>query len=72
MFHAVTINEDKELPAWHSDWFKTYTIGLLLLDLEKPWIVKGMYGEPLMVPEEPCILRDPLRASRLCGKPDGY
>ena len=52
VFHAVTINEDKELPAWHSDWFKTYTIGLLLLDLEKPWIVKGMYGEPLMVPEE--------------------
>lgn len=52
VFHAVTIDNTRELPSWHSSWFKTYTIGLMLLDLEKPWIVKGMYKEPLMVPEE--------------------
>jgi beta-1,4-mannooligosaccharide/beta-1,4-mannosyl-N-acetylglucosamine phosphorylase len=52
VFHAVTIDKDKELPAWHPNWFKTYTIGLMLLDLEKPWIIRGMYQEPLMVPEK--------------------
>lgn len=52
IFHAVTIDKSKELPAWHSNWFKTYTIGLMLLDLERPWVVRGMYQKPLMVPQE--------------------
>ena len=52
VFHAVTSDTDRELPAWHKGWHKTYTVGLILLDHEKPWIVKGMYREPLMVPEE--------------------
>lgn len=52
LFHAVTINKNQELPAWHPGWFKTYTIGLMLLDPERPWVVKGMYKEPLMEPEE--------------------
>ncbi len=52
VFHAVTVDKSKKLPAWHPDWFKTYTVGLMLLDLEKPWVVKGMYQEPLMVPTE--------------------
>jgi beta-1,4-mannooligosaccharide/beta-1,4-mannosyl-N-acetylglucosamine phosphorylase len=50
VFHAVTIDRSRELPAWHPNWFKTYTIGLMLLDLERPWVVKGMYDQPLMVP----------------------
>ena len=53
LFHAVTIDKTRELPAWHRNWFKTYTIGLMLLDLDKPWVVKGMYKEPLMTPEAP-------------------
>ena len=52
VFHAVTVDKTRELPAWHSSWFKTYTIGLMLLDLEEPWKVKAMYREPLMMPEE--------------------
>lgn len=52
VFHAVSIDKSRELPAWHPNWFKTYTIGVMLLDLEKPWIVKGMCKEPLMAPEE--------------------
>jgi beta-1,4-mannooligosaccharide/beta-1,4-mannosyl-N-acetylglucosamine phosphorylase len=51
VFHAVSIDKTRELPAWHPNWFKTYTIGLMLLDLEKPWVVKGMYQQPLMQPE---------------------
>ncbi|MBN2309281.1 MAG: glycoside hydrolase family 130 protein [Candidatus Hydrogenedentes bacterium] len=53
LFHAVNIDRDKELPAWHRNWHKTYTIGVMLLDLERPWVVKGMSGEPLMTPEAP-------------------
>lgn len=51
VFHAVTIDKTTELPAWHSGWHKTYTIGLMLLDLERPWVVKGMYQQPLMSPQ---------------------
>lgn len=51
VFHAVTIDDSRELPAWHRNWFKTYTIGLMLLDPERPWVVKGMYRDPLMTPE---------------------
>lgn len=57
VFHAVTIDRDRELPAWHPNWFKTYTVGLLLLDLERPWVVKGMHQEPLMSPEADYELR---------------
>ncbi|MCF7854791.1 MAG: glycoside hydrolase family 130 protein [Candidatus Pacebacteria bacterium] len=53
VFHAVTVDKTRELPAWHSNWYKTYTIGLMLLDLERPWIVKGIYNRPLMAPEAP-------------------
>ena len=49
-FHAVTVDTTKELPAWHKGWHKTYTIGIMLLDLENPWKVIGMSREPLMVP----------------------
>jgi len=52
VFHAVSIDKTRELPAWHRNWFKTYTIGLMLLDLDEPWVVKGMYREPLMTPRE--------------------
>jgi len=51
LFHAVTKYPDREFSAWHADWNKRYTIGLMLLDLEQPWKVKGMYQEPLMSPE---------------------
>jgi len=50
-FHAVSVDRSHELPAWHAGWHKTYTIGLMLLDLETPWRVVGLAREPLMVPE---------------------
>ena len=52
LFHAVNIDKTRKLPAWHEDWYKTYTIGLMLLDLDEPWVVKAMVREPFMVPEE--------------------
>ena len=52
-FHAVHKDPAKPLPAWHLGWHKTYTIGLMLLDPDEPWKVKGMYGQPLLAPEAP-------------------
>lgn len=51
LFHAVNRDPSRELPAWHRGWDKTYTIGLMLLDLHEPWKIIGMHREPLMVPE---------------------
>lgn len=49
-FHAVNTDKSVELPAWHKNWFKTYTIGLMLLDLENPAKIVGMAKTPLMEP----------------------
>ena len=53
LFHAVDIDRSVEFPAWHSGWHKTYTIGVMLLDPDEPWKIKGIYSEPLMAPEFP-------------------
>ena len=52
-FHAVHKDPTRPLPAWHPDWFKTYTIGLMLLDPDEPWKVKGLCRQPLLAPEAP-------------------
>ena len=53
-FHAVDKTDDRtEKAAWHDGWNKRYTAGIMLLDLEEPWKVKGMYTEPLIAPELP-------------------
>lgn len=49
-FHAVRIVEE-ELYAWHPNWHKVYTAGLMLLDLDDPFRVIGMGRTPLIVPE---------------------
>ena len=51
-FHAVQIVEE-EIDAWHPDWHKRYTAGLMLLDLENPSRVIAMGRVPLIVPETP-------------------
>lgn len=49
-YHAVK-KIDEDLPAWHKDWKKVYSMGLMLLDLEQPWIVKSLSSKPLLEPE---------------------
>lgn len=51
VFHAVNIDPAVELPAWHPGWHKTYTASLMLLDLERPWVVKAVCPEPILIPE---------------------
>ncbi len=52
LYHVVE-KVDEELYAYHSNWHKRYTIGVVLLDLNEPWKIIGRSKEPLMVPEEP-------------------
>ncbi len=53
LFHAVSIDEERELPSWHGGWHKEYTAGVMLLDPNEPWKVKGISKEPILIPEEP-------------------
>lgn len=51
-FHAVDKTDDRtEKAAWHEGWNKRYTAGIMLLDLENPSKVIGIYNEPLLAPE---------------------
>lgn len=51
-FHAVWKHADKELLSWHGGWNKEYFGGLMLLDLNDPSKIIGMYDKPLLAPEE--------------------
>lgn len=53
LFHAVTIDAARDLPAWHPGWRKTYTAGALVLDADEPWRVRGLCRQPLLAPEAP-------------------
>jgi len=50
-FHAVWNHEDKELDTWEKSWTKEYFGGLMLLDLNDPSKIIGMYQHPLISAE---------------------
>ncbi|MFD1134695.1 glycoside hydrolase family 130 protein [Paenibacillus urinalis] len=50
-FHAVDLVPARGKNGWEPTWKKRYTAGLMLLDLEYPQKVIGMYKEPLLAPE---------------------
>ncbi len=52
-FHAVDLDETRGKNGWEDRWQKRYTAGIMLLDLENPYKVIGIYKEPLIVAEEP-------------------
>lgn len=52
-FHAVWKHEDKELNTWEKSWTKEYFGGLMLLDLNDPSKLIGMYQHPLISAETP-------------------
>lgn len=51
LFHAVDIDRTRGKNGWEEKWQKRYSIGLMLLDLENPSKVVGLYDKPLMAPE---------------------
>jgi beta-1,4-mannooligosaccharide/beta-1,4-mannosyl-N-acetylglucosamine phosphorylase len=50
-FHAVDRDNSRGKNGWEDKWQKRYTAGIMLLDLEDPSRVIGMYKEPLITPE---------------------
>lgn len=51
LFHAVRFDPDLGKNGWEEKWQKIYYAGIMLLDLEDPSKVIGMYDKPLLVPE---------------------
>lgn len=51
IFHSVIYDDNAGKNGWEKTWKKTYYIGIMLLDLEDPSKVIGVYDKPLMVPE---------------------
>ncbi len=50
-FHAVDLDPSRRKNGWEDVWKKRYTAGLMLLDLEDPSKIIGIYPEPLIAPE---------------------
>lgn len=51
LFHAVDIDPTRGKNGWEDRWQKRYCAGVMLLDLEDPSKIIGMYKEPLIAPE---------------------
>jgi beta-1,4-mannooligosaccharide/beta-1,4-mannosyl-N-acetylglucosamine phosphorylase len=52
-FHAVDDDPSRGKNGWEDRWTKRYTAGIMLLDLENPRRIIGLYKEPLIAPEAP-------------------
>ena len=50
--HAVDLDETRGKNGWEGRWQKRYTAGIMLLDLENPAKVIGVYKEPLIVADQ--------------------
>lgn len=47
-FHAVELDSERGKNGWENSWQKTYRAGILLLDLEDPSKIVGMYDKPII------------------------
>ncbi len=51
LFHAVDIDQSRGKNGWEDTWKKRYSAGVMLLDLDDPSKVLGVYKEPLIAPD---------------------
>lgn len=51
LFHTVDIDRTRGKNGWEERWQKRYCAGVMLLDLEDPGKIVGLYKEPLIAPE---------------------
>lgn len=51
LFHSVEIDRSRGKNGWEERWQKRYCAGVMLLDLQNPSKIIGMYKEPLIAPE---------------------
>ena len=52
-YHAVDNDPARGKNGWEASWGKRYPTGVMLLDLEDPRRIVGLYEEPLIAPEAP-------------------
>jgi beta-1,4-mannooligosaccharide/beta-1,4-mannosyl-N-acetylglucosamine phosphorylase len=50
LFHTVT-QTSEDLLTWEKEWHSLYSIGIMLLDLDDPTKIVGIYDSPLLKPE---------------------
>ncbi|MCS7463004.1 glycoside hydrolase family 130 protein [Paenibacillus doosanensis] len=50
-YHSVDIDPSRGKNGWEPFWKKRYCAGVMLLDLNDPYKIIGMSGEPLLAPE---------------------
>ncbi|MEK3916400.1 glycoside hydrolase family 130 protein [Paenibacillus sp. FSL H7-0331] len=50
-FHSVDLDTTRGKNGWEPTWKKRYCAGIMLLDLNNPRKILGMYKEPLLAPE---------------------
>jgi len=53
IFHAVYVHPGRRKNGWEGVWNKEYLAGILLLDKDNPYEVRGFSKKPLIVPEVP-------------------
>lgn len=51
LFHTVDIDRARGKNGWEERWQKRYCAGVMLLDLEDPGKIVGLYRQPLIAPE---------------------
>lgn len=51
--HAVDLDTSRGKNGWEDKWQKRYCAGAMLLDLNDPYKVLGIYKKPLLAPETP-------------------
>lgn len=62
-FHAVALDPDRGKNGWEPRWQKSYTAGIMLLDLDDPSQVIGKYNEPLLFCDRDFEEKDGFRKS---------
>ncbi len=51
LFHSVDIDRTRGKNGWEEKWQKRYCAGIMLLDLNDPTKIIGLYKKPLIAPE---------------------
>lgn len=51
LFHAVDIDPNRGKNGWEASWKKRYSAGVMLLDLDNPSKIRGLYKDPLIAPD---------------------
>ena len=61
--HAVDLDTSRGKNGWEDTWQKRYCAGVMLLDLDDPYKVLGIYREPLIAPETAYEVTDGFRTN---------